>query len=226
MTFRSFGSLAVVCATLAGCGDGSGLLGVAGAGNAASVRFVNASATTLDLATGGNVAAGNANILPGSSVGCFAVADPTVPSLSVRQAGSLTDLAGFTTSFASGGRYTLVAFPGPSGLVQFISVPTPFSPLAGRSALRVLNASAGLPLVDVYATAPGAPLVTPVATAVGFGSAPATFDVAAGSIQVRLTTAGTTTLVYDAGNQALLQGRSYTLIVTSATAALLVEDCI
>lgn len=224
MSFRSFRALALLCIVV-GCGDGSGLLGVGGSGNVATVRFVNATATPLDLAIGGIVSAGNANIGSGSGVGCFPVADPTVPSLSVRSAGSTANLPGFVTSFVSGGRYTVVAFPGPSGLAQFISIPSASAPVVGRSALRVLNAAAGIGVVDAHATTPGGALVAPSAAGVGVGSASTMFDVPAGVVQVRLTTTGTTTVVYDAGSLTLAAGRSYTLIVSSATSALLVPDC-
>jgi hypothetical protein len=225
MSFRSFCALALCCVTLAACGTGSGILAVAGSGNAATMRFVNATATPLDLATGGSVTTSNANIAPGAGVGCFSVLDPTIPGLAVRQAGTTVDLSGFTPVFSSGGRYTVVAFPGPSGFVQFINIPNASIPIIGRSSLRVLQASSGLGQVDVYVTAPGATLGTPRISGVVFGSSTGSFDVAAGPNQVRLTNAATTTVVFDAGTQELEAGKSYTLIISSATSAILVPDC-
>ncbi len=223
---RSFRHLVLACSVvLAGCGDGSFLLGTAGSLNAATVRFVNATAISLDLALGSVVSSSNANIVPGAGIACFSVPDPTTPALSVRQSGSTTDLPGFNPRFSSSGLYTLVAFPGPAG-TQFITVPNAFIPIAGRSALRVLNASSGLGTVDVYATASGAALGTPTVTGVGFGNASGSFDVSAGAIQVRLTTSGGTTVVFDAGSQTLVAGTSYTLIVSSATTVILVPDCV
>jgi hypothetical protein len=225
MSFRSLTALTLACVALAGCGSGSRLLGTAGSAQAATVRFVNASAVTLDLATNGVVVPTNASIAPGGGIGCFSVPDPLAPGLSVRQSGSTTNLAGFVTTFANGGHYTLVAFPGASGTVQFISIPNTSLPAAGRSELRVLNASSGLGVVDVHVTTVGAALGTPNVSAVSFGNASGTFDVAAGTMQVRLTTSGTTSVVFDAGSRVLETGRSYTLVVSSATAAILVPDC-
>ena len=226
MSFRAFGASALIsCAVLAGCGDGSGLLGVAGSSNAASVRFVNASAVPLDLAVNGTVTGSNANITSGSSVGCFSVPDPTTPGLTLRQTGTTTDLTGFSPLFASGGRYTVVAFPGPSGVIEFSTVPNAAIIATGRSALRVFNGSSGLGVVDVYVTASSAPLGTPVISGLGFGVATGSFDTAAGTVRVRLTTNNTTTVVFDAGNQVLEAGKSYTLVVSSATSAILVPDC-
>jgi hypothetical protein len=225
MSFRALRALALTCATLAGCGSGSGILGLSGSDNAASVRLVNASAVPLDLATGGVVSATNANIAPGSSVGCISIQDPGAPGLTVRQAGTTTDLAGFAPTFQSGGRYTLVAFPGAGGFVQFLSVPGASLPAAGMSELRVVNASSALGVVDVHATAVGATLGTPNVSAVSFGTASGTFAVTAGVAQVRLTTAGTTDVVFDAGSRTLEAGRSYTLVISSASPSVLVPDC-
>jgi hypothetical protein len=225
MSLRSLTAFALTCLSLAACGGGSGLLGTAGDANSATARFVNASAATLDLATSGVVIPANAALAPGAGTGCFSVPDPIVPGLSVRQAGSTTDLSGFVTTFANGGHYTLVAFPGASGTVQFISLPNTSLPATGRSELRVLNASSGLGMVDVHVTTVGATLGSPNVSGLAFGSATGTFDVAAGTMQIRLTGVGSTNVVFDAGSRVLEEGKSYTLIVSSATAALLVADC-
>ena len=226
MSFRSFTALALSCAALAACGSGSGILGTAGSSEGAEARFVNASGSTLDLATSGVVAPANAAIAPGGSTACLTVPDPTISSLTVRQTGTTTDLPGFVTTFANGGRYTLVAFPGPTGAVQFLSVPNTSLPAATRSELRVVNGSTALGTVDVHVTTAGAALGVPNVSSIPFGTASGTFDIAAGTMQIRLTTAGSTNVVYDAGSRLLEAGKSYTFIVSSATNAILVADCL
>lgn len=213
------------CLVVAGCGVGSGIVAVAGSADTARVRFVNATASPLDLAVSGVVSSTNANIASGGSVGCFTVENPSTPGLSVRKAGTTSDLPGFATFFSGGGRYTVVAFPGAAGTVQFVNVPNASVIVSGRSALRVLNGSSGLGTVDVHVGTPGTALGTPTVTGVAFGSTSPTFDAPAGAVQVRLTTAGTTTVVFDAGTLTLAAGTSYTLVVSSATAAILVPDC-
>jgi hypothetical protein len=225
MSFRAF-RLAALCIAIAGCGAGSGILGVGGSVDAARVRFVNATGSSLDLATNGVVGTGNGNIPAGGSVGCFDVQDPAAPGLSVRLAGSTTPIGGLNLLLSSGGRYTLVAFLGPTGLVQFASVPNAAFPVASRAALRVFDASAGLGAVDVYVNAPGSALGTPRITGLGFGTSTGSFDVSAGAQQVRLTPTVATNVVYDSGSLAFAAGTSYTLVVSSATpAAILVPDC-
>jgi hypothetical protein len=223
MSFRAF--LMLGCVALSACGSGSGLLAVAGGGQEATVRFANATATPLDLLVGGSATPATTNIAPGGSVACFTVPDATNPQISVRQTGTTTDLAGLSTPFSAGGRYTLVAYPGPSGVVQFVSIPDVGVAVTTRSALRVFHGSAALGLVDVYVTTPGAALGVPRISGLNYGASTGSFDVPAGATQVRLTGTVTTTVVFDAGTQTLEAGKSYTLVISSATAAMLIPDC-
>lgn len=215
--------LLVACAAFAGCNSGSLTSAHAGSGNAATVQFVNATGGSLDLATAGALTAGN--IVSGAGVRCFTVTDPVAPALSVRQAGTSTNLSGFAPTLVAGGRYTVVAYPGAAGTVQFVTVTASPPVASGRSAIRVVQGSSALGPVDVYLTAPGAPLGSPVAAGLGYGGVSATFDVSAGGQQVRLTGTGASNIVYDTGTQALASGIGYTLIVSSVTAPLLVPDC-
>ena len=227
MSRRLLRASALLCSlVVAACGDGSGLLAVAGSADAVTVRFVNATASPLDLAVDGSVPTTNANITPGGGVACFTIDDPTVPGLSVRQAGTTTDLGGFTPLFSSGRTlHRSSPSPAPAAPCSSSTFPTPRS--SSRAAARCASsmASSGLGTVDVHATTPGATLGTPNVTGVGFGNASGTFDVPAGAVQVRLTNAGTTNVVFDAGTQSFEAGKSYTLVISSATAAILVPDC-
>lgn len=224
MSVRPLRIPALLCSlVLAACGVGSRILGSAGSPEQATARFVNATVTSLDLAQSGIVNTGNGNIAPGAAVGCFAVADLVTPGISVRQAGTTTDLTGFSPRFSPGGHYTLVGFPSAAGGIQFATVPTATLPNAGRSALRVFNASPTIVAADVYVTVPGGALGTPRETGIVFGTASGSFDVAAGTVQVRLMSVGP--VVTDLGNFVLAADRSYTIISSSATAPILVPDC-
>lgn len=216
-------SALLCCLALAGCGVGSRILGSTGSLEQATARFVNGTATRLDLATSGVVAAANGNIAPGASVACFGVTELVMPGLSVRQTGTTTDLAGFSPRFSPGGHYTLVGFPSATGGIQFATVPTATVPNAGRSALRVFNASPAISVADAYVTAPGAALGSPRETGIFFGGASGSFDIAAGVFQVRLVSAGP--VVTDLGSFTFAPDRSYTLIASSATPPILVPDC-
>jgi hypothetical protein len=224
MSLRSLRTPVVLCSlALAGCGVGSRILGSAGTQEQATARFVNGTATPLDLATSGVVTTANGNIAPGATVACFGLTDLVTPGLSVRQTGTTTDLAGFSPRFSPGGHYTLVSFPSASGGIQFATVPTATVPNAGRSALRLFNASPAIATADLYVTAPGAALGAPRETGILFGTASGSFDVAAGIVQVRLVSAGP--VVTDLGSFALVPDQSYTIIYSSATPRFLVPDC-
>jgi hypothetical protein len=203
------------CVILVGCGGGgSGILGVAGSGNGATVRFFNATSTLLDLAVGGVVTPASSSLAPGTDVGCFTVSDPTQPGLSVRLSGSTTDLAGFAPALSAGGSFTVIAYPGPSGVVQFSTISNSAPSIGSlQSALRVFNGAPRLGSVDVFVTAPGAALGAASATGVGLGSVSPFFQTPAGVNQIRLTAIATTTVVFDVGSRTLNAGQAYTLVM-------------
>ena len=208
---------------LAACGVGNRILGTVATPDQATARFVNATVTSLDLAKSGVVNTGNGNIVPGGAVSCFPVSDLVNPGITIRQAGTTTDLAGFAPRFSAGGRYTLVGFPNATGGIQFATVPTATVPSVGRSALRVFNASPTITSADLYFTVPGTAFGAARETGVVFGASSGSFDVPAGTVQVRLVSAGP--VVTDLGSFVLAPDRSYTIIATSATAPVLVPDC-
>jgi hypothetical protein len=223
MSFRSIRAAALLSSlVLAACGDGSGLLGVAGGSNVATMRFVNVSGSALDVAVNGSVSGSNANIASGSALACVQVTAPG-SELSVRKSGTTTNLVGFAPTFSSDGRYTMIAYPDASGAALFASIPNAFLPVTGNAALRVFNGVAAFTTVDVYVTPPGSPFGTPRETGVAFGRASASFSVLAGSSQVRLISAGP--VISDVGTYVLDAGKSYTLVVSPGPTALLVPDC-
>jgi hypothetical protein len=224
MPFRSFRIVPLLFSlALAACGVGDRILGSTDGPAEATARFVNATVTTLDLARNGTVNAADGNIVPGAGVGCFTVSTLGDPGVTIRRTGTTTDLAGFSPHFSPGGHYTLVGFPSASGGIQFASVPTATVPGTGRSALRVFNASPTIAVADVYVAAPGAAFGPPRDIGILFGTASGSFDVASGTMQVRLVSAGP--VVTDLGTFVLAADRSYTIIASSATAPILVPDC-
>jgi hypothetical protein len=224
MSFRPFRIPALLCGlALAGCGVGSRVLGSAASAEHATARFVNATITSLDLAQSGVVNPGNGNIAPGGAVNCFPVSDFETPGLSVRSAGTTAELAGFSPRFSPGGHYTLVGFPSATGGIQFATIPTATLPNAGRSALRLFNASPAITTADFYVTVPGTAFGAPRETGIAFGTASGSFDVPAGTIQARTISVGP--VVTDLGNFILAADRSYSIILSGATAPILVPDC-
>jgi hypothetical protein len=197
---------------LAAC-DTNNTTGTGSNNNNATVRFINATTTSLDIASSGTVTSGNGALGFGNSSSCMTV-DATSSNLAVRQTGTSTALSGFTPSFQAGGNYTVVAYTGAGGATQFATVSNAFTPSSGQGGLRVFNAGVVGSNYDIYVTAPGAALGTTSANNIGFGAGSSFFNVNAGtSQQVRITNAGSQSVALDVGNQTFTAGQNATLII-------------
>ena len=200
---------------LAACGDDD-VTGLEG--NAATVRFVNATSTSLDIAEGGTVATGNGALSFGTASNCMSV-HATNAELAVRQTGTSTPLVGFTSAFQAGGNYTVIAYPGPAAAMQFTTVSNAFTPTVGQGGLRVFNAVSAGTSYDVYVGTPGATTVTAGANNIGYGTGSSYFNVGANAAQqVRITNAGTQALVLDVGTRSFIAGQNVTLVVAPPAA--------
>jgi hypothetical protein len=182
--------------------------------NDATVQFINATAVSLDVAQGGSVATGNGALSYGTTSLCI-VTDATNSNLTVRTTGTSIALAGFTPAFQPGGNYSVIAYPGAPGVIEFGTVSNAFTASAGQGGLRVFNAAGAGTSYDIYVSAPGASSATAGANNVGYGSGSSYFNVAAGTAQqVRITNAGTQSVVFDVGNRTFTPGQNVTLVLT------------
>lgn len=191
--------------------------------NTATVQFTNASNVSLDITADGAVAIGGSALKYSTSSACTSV-DPVKSGLAVRTTGSSTALPGFTPAFTPGGSYTVVAYPGTAGTMQFVTLSNAFTPASGQAGLRVVNVGPVGSSYDVYVTAPGAALGTPNASNVGVGTGSSYFNVSTTSAQeIRVTNAGTQTLVLTFGSSnTFTAGKQSTLVITApATGATL-----
>jgi hypothetical protein len=232
MSIRSIVSLAV-CATLpalGACSD-SHSTSPADTSNAdATVRLVNATDAALDFRQGNSVVDGGDNLAFGTGTPCTKVSAPD-PQLTVTPAGIKSNLAGFDPSFDPGRSYTIVAFPGGGSATSFAMLLNAFQPTSSTAGFRVLNATRDPTALDAFVTNPGAALLTRTTGNTVAGTASAFVGVAAGMRQIRLTPAGSHTVVFDAGAIRLNAGTSYTIIVAPAAAgksalrAILVSGC-
>ena len=224
-------TLIAASATLAACsGDNVLGLGTAGGGtntdtlSNARVRFVNATATSYDIATGGTVGTGNGGIGFGSVSSCLST-NATTPNLSVRAAGTSSIVSGFPTAFQIGSTYTVVAYTS-GGTTQFATIADASTPGAGQIGVRVFNAGAAGTSYDVYVTAPGTALssTAPSAGSVLSGTSSEVFQVTTSAPQqVRVTARGSTSVLLDLGHIAFAAGQNVTLVIAppaSGTTAL------
>jgi hypothetical protein len=201
----------IVAAPLAGCGDGDGgVLGISRSTQNATVRFVNASAagTRFDVLAGDQLATGGSGVDFAGSTGCLSV-NAATPDITLLAAGTSTQLAGFSDSLVSGQRYTVIV----TGTGTLLRLTDDFTtPSVARTRLRVVNVTSS-GSVDVYVTTPNAALGTPAVTNLAANASSLFLDVAAGATQVRLTTAGTQTVIFDSGAFTLASRQVLTLVV-------------
>ncbi len=196
----------------------------AAANDNTTVRFFNATTgnLALDIARNGAVGNGNGNIPFGSASACTRVNDAN-PQLSVRPAGSTTDLTGFIPSFSAGNTYTVLV-TGTQTAPVFTTLNDQFTASGtGSAGVRIVNATtratAGAGTWDIYVN-PTATLGTPNATAVRRNSASPFLTVPAGQANtIRLTNAGQTVRVQDITVPSLTAGLATTIVVTDPATA-------
>ncbi len=119
-------------------------------------------------------------------------------AFTARLTGGATDLASTTKALVNSASYSIVLAKRPTSDTIVVYTDTAGTPAADKALLRVLNVSPAAGAIDVYITAANADLATtPQATAVAFLNRSAYVEVASGAQRVRLTTAGTKTVVLD-----------------------------
>jgi len=211
----------------AACDDIEGL-GDLNTGSTAQVRFVNVSGNSLSFAQNGTIGTGMGNLVFGTSTTCTAV-NTASPSLSVIANGETIPLSGLTSDLASNSSYAIIAYPTAGGNTSYAILPTTYSAAAGRAGLRIFNATT-TPF-DVYTAAASGAFTTASATGVISGTSSNFFDVSAGTSQIRLNNAGTTTSALTLSNQNFNAGQNSILIVappatgTTALRTFVVSGC-
>ncbi|MDW3681536.1 DUF4397 domain-containing protein [Cupriavidus sp. CV2] len=125
----------------------------------------------------------------------------------VNIAGTNTSIGSATVDAHTGHKYTVVALPGATA-ADLLTIDDPYGKniLSDKARVRGLNASVNAQNVDMYVTAPAVDLntVTPTFAAVAYKSAvPASgqdsINLEGGTYRLRITTAGTKTVIFDSG---------------------------
>ncbi len=188
---RPLAALSLIAA--AACGDSEGPASVA------RVRFLHAAqgVATVDFRTDGTTRSAAQGFSAAWS------AEATIPTgsnaFTARLTGAAADLATTTKTLASSGSYSIVLAKRPTSDTLVVYTDTAATPATDKAFVRVLNVAPAAAGVDVYITAVGADIATatPQATAVAFLDRSPYIEIASGAQRVRLTTAGTKTVVLD-----------------------------
>lgn len=166
----------------------------------ASVRIVHASpdAPAVDAYVGDACLAKGAGYKAATP---FLPVAPGNATIALNPAGTATPALTATAMLDSRNFYTVLAV-GPLASLQTLVVPEEAAaPEAGKAKVRVVHAAPAAPAVDVYVTAPGAALAgtAPAVSGAAFKAFSGVLQVPAATYQIRITAAGTPTVVYDSG---------------------------
>ena len=221
MRYRGLAFLAALpLAVVVGCSDSTK------PDDAATVRFINATSTNIDVMNAGVVGSGNGNITFGGSSSCMLVSTKA-DNLDFVRAGTSTAIPGFTQDLSEGGNFTVVAFTSGSN-TSFATISNgDFTASSGQAGLRIFNAASGSGnLVAMSGTT-----VLGSGTSVAFGSAGAFMSVPSGAQVIAFNTGTGTSTVAVTGSLTLTAGQNYTLVVappasgSSSLTTFLVSGC-
>ena len=139
-------------------------------------------------------------------------------NVKVNAAGTATTVIDADVSLATGIDYTVIAGGLVSDIEPIVLEDDLAPPSGGNVKVRAVHGAPSAPAVDIYVTAPGADLLaaTPVLTDVPFGAASDYLAVPAGDYQVRVTPAGSKTVVIDSGALTLTAGQVRTAIAVDS----------
>ncbi len=210
-----FLTLALAAAALtAACSDDDDNTGPDGE---ARVRVVHASPDAPDV----DVLLDDSEVLgdvPYLSASDYLEAEAGDHNVKVNAAGTATTVIDADVSLVDGTDYTVIAAGAAEAIEPLVLRDDNSEPAAGNARVRAIHGAPGAPAVDIYVTAPDADLETtiPVLANVEFGDVSDYIDAPAGDYQVRVTIAGTKTVVIDSGALALSGGQVRTAIAVDA----------
>lgn len=123
-----------------------------------------------------------------------------------------------TPTLAASTDYTVIARNLVASIEPWLLTDDNTAPAAGSIKLRLVHSAPGAPTVDIYVTTPGADLgvSTPTLTDVPYAAASNYLAVPAGTYQVRVCPANTTTVAIDSGALTLAAGQIRTAVAVDS----------
>ena len=139
-------------------------------------------------------------------------------NVKVNAAGTSATVIDVDLPLNAGTDYTVIAGGLVSEIAPLVLEDDRAAPPAGSVKVRAVHGAPSAPAVDIYVTAPGADLegATPALTGVPFGAASDYLTVPAGDYQVRVTPAGSKTVVIDSGALSLAAGQVRTALAVDS----------
>ena len=214
MKLKLLSLLLAASALTAACGDNNNNNGPSGQSR---VRVVHASpdAPAVDVLVDGASALSNVPYLGASD---YLELSDGAHNVKVNATGTSTTVIDTDVDLADGTDYTVIAAGLLADIQPIVLTDDNSTPSAGTARVRAVHAAPGAPAVDVYVTAPGADIASasPVLSNVAFGDVADYLEIPAGDYQVRVTPAGTKTVVIDSGALTLASGQVRTAIAVDS----------
>jgi hypothetical protein len=186
----------------------------------ANVRVVHASpdAPTVDIIIGGTPIGQKQDLDYQDATAWFPIAPNTYEiSVEANLPGDDANVLTFSPVLVGSQTYTILAIGSVGqGTLEALVVENTLTPVtAGNVRAQVVHAAPNAPEVDVYVTAPNTLLSTeqPLATLV-YKQFTGQVEVPAGDYQIRITPAGSTTVVFDSGSLSLADGSDLLISAT------------
>ncbi|WP_051258622.1 DUF4397 domain-containing protein [Chitinibacter tainanensis] len=194
--------LLTACASLVACGGGSDHPPAQ-----AQLRVIHASpdAPNVDVYAGGNKVLSN---VPYQAASGLLTVNPGALAVKVTPTGSSTGVINATLDLKADTLTTVVAVHEVAKIEPLVIAEASAAPATGKARLRVVHGAATAPAVDIYITTPTADLATTAATIpnVAFKGVSAALEVAPADYRVRVTAAGSKTVVFDSGTLPVAAG--------------------
>jgi uncharacterized protein DUF4397 len=213
---------------LAGIGVLAGLTAMAGCtldnnltangGPQGLIQFVNAAPRYRFV----NLNIDSANAVPvqgyGSGTSAYVDALANARQLTVKDSANSTTLAAAPLQVANQSVYLVLLTQHSTGGNLLVFPDTASAPPGTAVGLRVINTSPSAGAVDVYITGADSTLATPVATNIGYeGNSGYLYPQNGGVLRLRLTVAGTKTVLLDVDASSLTPGQVRSIILIDAT---------
>ncbi|GAC29398.1 DUF4397 domain-containing protein [Brumicola pallidula] len=186
----------------------------------ANVRVVHASpdAPTVDIIIGGTPISQKLDLDYQDATAWYAIAPNTYEiSVEANLPGDDANVLTFSPALVGSQTYTILAIGSVGqGTLEALVVENTLTPVtAGNVRAQIVHAAPNAPEVDVYVTAPDTLLSAeqPLAT-LAYKGFTGQVEVPAGDYQIRITPAGSTTVVFDSGTLALAAGSDLLISAT------------
>jgi hypothetical protein len=206
--------------TLAGCSNSGG-----GGGGGTNIRVVNVvpDAAAISVIVGETTIANN---LPFQGLTLYQSVDSGAQEFKVSANGGTSNAIDVTINLNSSANYTYVVFNPVTNTTASLIVDSGIAvPASGTFALRAINVASGVGPVDVYLTAPGTDLnsTSPTISGLVLGGVSAITTPNAGTLELRVTSAGTKDVIYDTPPQNLTSESIYEVVIYTVGSSRLVN---